>query len=141
MSLFRLLRWHRFTIQTNEFAVNQGGAIDRRGGWINEFENLYCQLQAVSTNKNDERLDYHIAELEVKYILFHNYTDKYNKQNVKNKRILVWADPRLPITDFTDKVNIRVFNIISDKEPVAKRGSKTIFELYLEEVLRPRQTV
>lgn len=140
MSLHQLLRWHRFTVQTNEHAVNQDGAIDRKGGWVTLYENLYGHLQAVEGKRSEEVLDYHIKEFEVKYILFHSHTKLFIR-DITSYRILTWIDPRKKINNYTDINNIRIFKGISAKEPVAIRGSKTIFEIYLEEVLRPRQSI
>lgn len=138
MSLIKLLNWHYFTIQTNEATINEGGALNRRDGWITLYENLKGHLQSIPGHKNDESLDFHRKDLEIRYILWHNYTDKEIKTN---KRILTWVNPKLPINNWDDKVNIRIFNIVSIKEPVALRGKKTLFELHLEEVLKPRQSV
>jgi len=138
MSLHKLLTWHYFTVQTNEATINEGGALNRRDGWVNLYENLRGHLQTVAGQKNDEVLEYKRAELEVRHILWHNYT---NKEISKNKRIVMWSEPRLKIQSFDDKVNIRIFNIVSIKEPVAIRGKKTLFELHLEEILKPRQSV
>ena len=138
MSLSKLLKWHYFTVQTNEGTANQDGALNRKDGWANLYINLKGHLQAIPSAKNDEVLDYNIKELCFRYILFHNYIDR---EISSNKRILVWSNPKLPIVDFNDKVNIRVFKIISLKEPVALRGKKTLFEIELEETVRKRQTV
>jgi hypothetical protein len=138
MSLLKLLNWHYFTVQTNEGTANQDGALNRKDGWVSIYENLKGHLQAAPGHRNEEVLDFHIKELEVRFILFHNYT---NKEIKTNKRILTWVNPKLPISDYNDKVNIRIFNIVDIKEPVAIRGKKTLFELHLEEILRPRQSV
>lgn len=138
MSLQKLLKWHYFTVQTNEGTVNDGGALTRKHGWLNLYENLRGHLQTVPSQRNDENLQFHRKTVEVHNILFHGYTDK---EIATNKRILVWNNPKLPIEHWDDIPNIRIFNIISIKEPVALRGNKTLFELHLEEVLKPRQSV
>jgi hypothetical protein len=140
MSLKQLLNWHYFTVQTNEHAINQDGAIDRKGGWISKYENLKGHLQSVEGKRSDEVLDYAIKELEIKYILFHNHTNVFIK-NINSYRILTWINPKIKIENYQDLDNIRIFKIISLKEPVALRGRKTIFEVYLEEVLRSRQSI
>ena len=138
MSLLKLLNWHYFTVQTNEAVINEGGALNRRDGWLNLYENLKGHLQSQPGQRNDEVLDYKRAELEIRHILWHNYT---NKEINKSKRILVWSNPKLKIQNYKDVNNIRIFKITSIKEPVAIRGKKIIFELHLEEVIKPRQSV
>lgn len=132
MSLANFLKDHYFTLQTNEAAGNVKGGINRKEGWVNEAENLNGHLQSVEGKREELRTDYNRVDLEVKWILFHNY-QQYDIHT--GKRILVMRNPLL-VVNFNDKENIRVFKIISRKEPVRRAKTVILYEIYLHEITR-----
>jgi len=132
MSLDTLLNFHFFTIQTNEGADNVRGGINRKEGWMDEAVDLKGHFQAVEGKREELRSDYARVDLEVKWILFHNYTD-YDIH--PGKRILIMRNPFHQL-NWDNKDDIRIFKIISRKEPVALRNYLTLFEIYLHEITR-----
>lgn len=135
MSLAALLNYHYFTLQTNEGADNVRGGLNRKEAWMDEAVNLKGHFQSVEGKREELNESYGRSDLEVKWILFHNYT-QYDINT--GKRLLIMKNPfhRLNKDVITD---IRVFKVISRKEPVALRNYLTLFEIYLYEITR--QTV
>lgn len=139
MSLKQLLKWHYFSIQTNEFAgIGDSGAINRKDGWQLEHENLRCNLQATlsstSKGRDDTIQKYGIKELEIYFTLFHNYDNIIFNEN---RRILVHRNPKLPVDIINGKSDIRIMEFIGAREPVAIRArGLTLFECYLRQIFR-----
>lgn len=138
MSLKFLLKWHFFSVQTYEFATQDlSGGIDRKQGKIIIHENLRGNLQAYNTSMDQTRDDLGKVEAEITHRLFHNNSVL---QLTTIHRILINKNnPRHPITDFSDNSSddVRYFKVIgADREPVALRGRKTIFEVNLKEIFR-----
>ena len=144
MSLRKLLRWHYWTLQTNDCATpDKSGAFDRRSSWLITNLNLRGNVQATATSSNaagkdDTIILYGMREVLLFYTIFHNYD---NIVFSPSNRILVHIDPRQKIeancnTIVTAKENIRVFEFLSAREPVALRGKKKLFELYIKQTYR-----
>jgi len=136
MALKKLLKWHRFSLQTNEFVVKDDtGSLNRKDGWITTHENLHGHLQVARSNsRRDNTVDYYgIVEQEISHILFHNYASLDIKENY---RILVnKSNPKFVISDFEVNSEIRIFQFVGNREPVSLRRL-TLFELYLKEITR-----
>jgi hypothetical protein len=143
MSLARMLRWHFFSVQTNEFATtDKTGALDRKHGHALILRNLQGQLQATlsssSKGRNDTIQKYNLNELETYYTLYHRYTPDYH-QFGPNCRILIHKDPRKQLSESEingEAVNVRLFEFIGIREAVGLRVRFKLFEMYLKEIHR-----
>jgi len=137
MALKALLRWHYFTVQTIEAApIDQGGAVNRSSaGYVTKYTDIKGHLQSTLTSsskgRNDVVVKFGLREFEIYWTLYHNNIEIQNILN-SGHRILIHKDPRKPLPG--DKTLIRIFEVISAREPVAIRGKKTLFEVYLKEV-------
>lgn len=141
MSLRTLLKWHKFTVQTNQYAAqSETGSIQRKDAWItldnalNIHGHLQNTVEGGKRGKDNTILEYGIRELEIYWTIFHKH--KFLAEIGPGHRILVHVDPRLPI-DFNKPEDIRIFEVISPREPVALRQRNlTLFEVYLKQIFR-----
>lgn len=152
MSLKGLLRWHYFSVQENITRETQlsDGSLDRKNSWLTCAQNLNGNIQSYSQIRDDRVMDYAQEEWERRYIIFHEETtvpvggiDTYIKLNM---RVLVHQNPKTKLTFdgvgdvTTSSDDVRIFKIISNKEPVALRERNlTLFELHIEE--NPRMSL
>lgn len=143
MSLRSLLKWHKFVVQTNQYiGQSETGSLQRKDGWITvpksvEQEWWHGQLQNTvegRQGRNNTVTEYGIRELELYWTIFHNHKELATLSPAK--RILININPKLSI-DFTKPQDIRIFEVISAREPVALRErSLTLFEVYLKQIFR-----
>lgn len=143
MSLISLLKWHKFTVQTNEYAAQSvTGSIQRKDAWINVPNalningHLQNTIESGKRGKDNTILEYGIRELEIYWTIFHNHVFLSEIPVDTGHRILVHKNPRSPI-DLSKPEDIRVFEVISAKEPVSLRQrGLTLFEIYLKQIFR-----
>ncbi|MBK9285001.1 MAG: hypothetical protein IPM51_11900 [Sphingobacteriaceae bacterium] len=148
MSLRKLLRLNRWSIQINDYAVrDDDGSLLRDEGWKTIYKNIFGHIQATVTTsakgKDDTTKAFGKIELESYYTIFHNYDDIVFKTNM---RILTHHNPTKLITflpngevDFEihKRDEIRVFEFLGSREAVGdRRNNLKHFELYLKQVFR-----
>ncbi len=138
MSLRQLLKWHYFSIQTNEGAgKDTSGAFNRKDHQQFTHKNLKGHLQASMSNRSQGSVirEYSKLELETTHILFHKFTDL--NLSPGEKVLVNKTNPKKQITDFNDPSDIRIFNVIDNREPVALRQRGLIVvETLLKEITR-----
>ena len=143
MSLLSLLRWHKFTVQTNQYATqSETGSIQRKDAWItienglNIRGHLQNTIESGRKGKDNTILEYGIRELELYWTIFHNHVFLHELPIGTGHRILIHNNPRLSI-DLSKPEFIRTFEVISAKEPVSLRQrGLTLFEVYLKQIFR-----
>lgn len=148
MSLRRLVKLNKFTVETNRYALQMpDGSLDRKYSWIPIYLNVDGFMQATVTTsakgKDDTTKEFNQVELESFYTIFHIRSDIiFNTDN----RILMHRDPRkklqFDVYGFPDltvhsRSDIRIFEFIGAREPGGDRRAKlSHFELYLKEIFR-----
>lgn len=137
MSLRSLLKRHYFSVQTNiHTGRDSAGALKLRDDWATIHENLQCHLQAVSSSsskgRNDVITTFGKPELELSHVIWHNST---TLDLSASHRLLIAknAEEQIDFTTTLTKDDLRIFDVVSPREPVVFRQirSKTLFEIYL----------
>jgi hypothetical protein len=143
MSLKRLLKWHYFSVMTNEHVgKDSSGAVDRKNNYLPKWLNLQGNLQATLVSSSKGRDDvvkkYNLAEFETYYTIYHELPPETYDFGTNN-RILIHKNPKLQITEamiFSQDSLIRVYELIGVREPVALRTRLNLYEMYLRQVHR-----
>lgn len=153
MTLASLLRWHYFSIQENTSGVRASdGSFNRKDSWSTSNQNLQGNIQTPPQGRNRDAVveDYAIREMERLFVIYHNNetvpvggVDTYIDLTM---RVLVHQNPKNQISFdgsgevTTDSNDVRIFDIVSNTEPVALRSrGLTLFELYIQE--NPRMSL
>jgi hypothetical protein len=146
MSLRRLLKWHYFTVMSNEHAqIDDSGGIDRKLGYVVKNLNLQGNLQATlvssSKGRNDIVTKYNLAEFETYYTIYHKYSPENLDYNfTPGNRVIINKNPRKQITEnminAEGSSSLRMFQVIGCREPVALRVRFEFYEMYLVEIHR-----
>jgi hypothetical protein len=143
MSLRRLLKWHRFSVMSNEHAGKEtSGAVARKSGYLIQHLNLYGNLQATlvssSKGRNDIVEKYNIAEFETYYTIYHSYPSETYDFGTDH-RVIIHKNPKKPLTQsmiLSQDSLCRIFKVIGVREPVGKRSNLELYEMYLVQIHR-----
>jgi hypothetical protein len=138
-----MLKWHYFTVMSNEFAgKEESGAVQRKGGYVVKYLNLQGNLQATlvssSKGRNDLITRYNLSEFETYYTLYHNLSPE-SYEFGSDCRIIIHKNPKKQITEnmiFSQDRLLRCYELIGMREPVALRSRLELYEMYLKEVHR-----